>query len=1216
MMNRIAFLLLLGFISPRSFSQTPSDLYLKTLNSYVAGSPEASQIMKYQDYPINLFTGTPQIGIPVYTLTGKGIAVPISISYHAGGGVKVDELATKVGLGWSLSAGGEITREIRGGEDEGGSVGSTGSGTSGFLNKPHPMYYYKGVYDATVALSPNSPDPNQQIWVEAMNGHLDLEPDMFYFSFGGYSGKFLYDDSLSKFICLTENSHLDISFDHSSNLTSFKIVTDDGNKYYFANRETSKSMTQNMGPGGSITPWTGGQTTSWKLSKIVNADATDSILFNYTGIGYQFLSGGTSTTYQALWGPARNPVQSFSTAGIDGQTDLVSIVGTNSSITFVEDATNRIDLSGINKALSKIIIKDKESNVVDIFVLHHSYFQRSSKVGPVPAGGDIIMTSLRLDSVSQYGNAESNPYPLRHAFTYDDNQLPARLSYAKDWWGYANYNDYANSLVPATIQANGVYQPGADRHPDLVRMHAGILKRIRLPTGGTVSYEYEPNTTTQRVPQAAAPENMILNIAHKIMETRPPHQGFADSTITFTVNEAANGETNSYSEGVDATISYFPIAPGTIPPSTDDQLPYFTLRKTHELNGAPAGSGLNSFERTYQWQGMQQEHLPNGRYEMKFIVGHYNQHLPTPPMDGDPNNPNDPANNNHIQYFVTYKILDTSGAIINYNLAGLRVKSITTKDQFSNITNTRNFLYHKPENDSSYGRYIGQGMHAYFETTQSGQWQVKMGSSNMPGWGNEYASVIYPKVIEDVTETGVTYRTEHYYTKGLGIFPMYSTSWPFFPVDDIESMRGNEYMTVWNKYNGPSDFTPAKVQYRVFDSLPKINAEPTRRFGRMLYGIKCAAASYDQNTVVSGGYAPPYVSTYFINAGYRSYLASDTVTTYDLNNAYQAITTWNDYKYGDYGIKPVIARTGNSDGTVSIQKDYFALDRPDADALLDNDLVSGMVTANRINMPLATKNYKDGQLLSRQYTYGHVNANNQLLVDSVQQAILSNTPETEVSVLEYDGAANPLTIELRGGKYRKYLWNIAKNLPLATCVMSENGAFAFTSFEYPNEYSWNENSRVLSNPFSGKYAYDLSGGQITASFPQQPQQPFGVANVDVYVWATADNFTINNQMPENTGKTKGSYTLYTAHIVNALYINLKMTQGATASLLVDQLVAMPTGSDFQGNVYDSYNRITAAINNLIETSFYEYDSYGRLSSVKDEKGNILKASSYQYQGPQ
>ncbi len=42
-------------------------------------SPEASSLGKYADIPISLFTGTPQISIPIYTIRGHKHQLPISV---------------------------------------------------------------------------------------------------------------------------------------------------------------------------------------------------------------------------------------------------------------------------------------------------------------------------------------------------------------------------------------------------------------------------------------------------------------------------------------------------------------------------------------------------------------------------------------------------------------------------------------------------------------------------------------------------------------------------------------------------------------------------------------------------------------------------------------------------------------------------------------------------------------------------------------------------------------------------------------------------------------------------------------------------------------------------------------------------------------------------------------------------------------------------------
>src|SRR5277367_2735929 len=108
----ISMLLMEGFALGQT---TPLD----NLRTVMPPSPNSSSFAKYGDWPVNLYTGVPNISIPVTTLKGRTISVPISLSYHAAGN-KVGDIASWVGLGWSLSAGGVISRSIRGLNDEAG----------------------------------------------------------------------------------------------------------------------------------------------------------------------------------------------------------------------------------------------------------------------------------------------------------------------------------------------------------------------------------------------------------------------------------------------------------------------------------------------------------------------------------------------------------------------------------------------------------------------------------------------------------------------------------------------------------------------------------------------------------------------------------------------------------------------------------------------------------------------------------------------------------------------------------------------------------------------------------------------------------------------------------------------------------------------------------------------------------------------------------------
>lgn len=82
-------------------------------------SPDLAALVKYE-YPVDYAYGVPKIDLPLYTIISRKLQVPISLSYHASG-IKVDEIASRVGLGWNLFVGGAINRSLRGSkEDENG----------------------------------------------------------------------------------------------------------------------------------------------------------------------------------------------------------------------------------------------------------------------------------------------------------------------------------------------------------------------------------------------------------------------------------------------------------------------------------------------------------------------------------------------------------------------------------------------------------------------------------------------------------------------------------------------------------------------------------------------------------------------------------------------------------------------------------------------------------------------------------------------------------------------------------------------------------------------------------------------------------------------------------------------------------------------------------------------------------------------------------------
>ena len=80
-------------------------------------SPEITSLGEYGTVPVSLYTGIPDISIPLYELKAGAFTLPLSTSYHLAS-VKPNVQPGCLGLGWSLQAGGYITRAVHGLYDE------------------------------------------------------------------------------------------------------------------------------------------------------------------------------------------------------------------------------------------------------------------------------------------------------------------------------------------------------------------------------------------------------------------------------------------------------------------------------------------------------------------------------------------------------------------------------------------------------------------------------------------------------------------------------------------------------------------------------------------------------------------------------------------------------------------------------------------------------------------------------------------------------------------------------------------------------------------------------------------------------------------------------------------------------------------------------------------------------------------------------------------
>lgn len=247
-------------------------------------SPTAASLGKYGDFPIGYHTGTPNIDIPLYTVKAGKLSLPVSLSYHASG-LKVQEEASWVGAGWALNAGGVITQTVISQPDDRG------------YNNSHAIncYYSDYGYDSYLFKPGSGIGSTTDGMVEDdlgfVSGYKDGEPDLYFFNFGGYTGKFYFNDDRTPIFVPEEDFKVQTDLaTGNTGFNGFIITTPDGTKYYFGATgnsspitpyEVSIPTTLQGGPSYSISA-----ISAWYLNKIVSADGVDSITFTYAQENY------------------------------------------------------------------------------------------------------------------------------------------------------------------------------------------------------------------------------------------------------------------------------------------------------------------------------------------------------------------------------------------------------------------------------------------------------------------------------------------------------------------------------------------------------------------------------------------------------------------------------------------------------------------------------------------------------------------------------------------------------------------------------------------------------------------------------------------------------------------------------------------------------------------------------------------------------------------
>ena len=443
-------------------------------------SAETWAMSKYGDAKPSLYTGAMHYSVPVYTYQDPDFTLPVSLEYNFDG-YRPGQHSGTVGLGWNLSCGGVITRDIRGyPDDDAVSDGGTGGGSGyvGYYRTAHDGYGYmsdslnllrfNSVYCNTGSGNPPTLAAAQKInffshipvFIETTlpgglyrpsgNIQFDLTPDIYHFVIPGHSGDFMFmpDGSIRVFNSDLPYGEVKVEFApygagtrtfNSAYWCTFILTTGDGTRYEFGRRvEAIDYSTSKSSPYGSTLPSV--SATAFHLDRIVAPNGR-TMEFRYSSAKQVSVSGSTSFTpdygggnYTKSSEVVRNKSFSYFSVPEEILVDSTTVISFAYAAKAQDECASQhfedldpspypISVSGVTNAspmrLSSIMVTNRDGDVVD--------------------RADLTQTFASSGTPKMFLDAVSTLRGGRHSFNYVRNRtFPKNDRQETDHWGYWN----------------------------------------------------------------------------------------------------------------------------------------------------------------------------------------------------------------------------------------------------------------------------------------------------------------------------------------------------------------------------------------------------------------------------------------------------------------------------------------------------------------------------------------------------------------------------------------------------------------------------------------------------------------------------------------------------------------------------------------------------------------------------------------------------------
>lgn len=481
MKNTLSILSLL--ITALSFSQIVEP---NKVPEVLPPAPTVAAFMKFEEIPVGYYTGIPDVSIPIFnTKLKNGQSFDIKLGYHPAS-IIANEVASNCGLGWSLFAGGTISRTVKGFPDEMLRTGGPGVAKIGIYTTTGT--YTNHFYEYTNLVVNNSIDAsneemvNEYLWDVNVRGRFDTEHDLFQYNFMGYTGRFYIKkvNGNLEVVKLDKNPLKIInSYDTSTYVpNSFTIIDENGNKYLFNVTENSTFSTSE---------YFYSYISSFHLKEIRDINNVLLADFDYYATGSSEVNNLATLNfnsdkfnvipgYNSIYGGYSNynplPRDEFTFTEISTATRKLS------SITIPGQCYINIDFQLVTSNPSLLQCNSPyRLNTIEIENWYHENYKKFSFVHVYSSNNMSNGTTrnrMLLDRIDLYD--KNNSQVSNYSFSYKQSVTTDLLS--RDVWGYFNKAECDFQNVETS--------PG---YSDI-----DILRKIKYPEDGCVVFDFESNT--------------------------------------------------------------------------------------------------------------------------------------------------------------------------------------------------------------------------------------------------------------------------------------------------------------------------------------------------------------------------------------------------------------------------------------------------------------------------------------------------------------------------------------------------------------------------------------------------------------------------------------------------------------------------------------------------------------------------------------------------